>query len=254
MMEELEKLKSENLKGATYITLKSTEILKSAVLKDGYQKAVKLAKEISEAHPSMGSLYNLWAGLVRSGREDSLDFIERFEREFKRASEILVSKTARLMKEAENILTHSYSSVIFKAVSKCDKREISIFCTESRPQMEGVKMAEDLCRQGFEVTLITDAAAASLVREMDMFLIGADWIGEDFLAHKCGTYPIALAAREAGTEVVCVSQSHKMVTGGRFGAKEGSKKELPSGCFKVRNPYFDVTPLELVDQIVTERD
>lgn len=148
-------------------------------------------------------------------------------------------------------------------------KHVSVTACETRPYFQGARLtAWELQREGIPVTLITDAAAGSVLGggEIDTVIVGADRIAAngDF-ANKIGTYPLAVLARRHGVPFYVaapISTIDAAVPSGaaipieQRGPEEvagyGSERWAAPGV-AIRNPAFDVTPAELVTALITER-
>jgi methylthioribose-1-phosphate isomerase len=122
-------------------------------------------------------------------------------------------------------------------------------------------------RCGIPATLITDNAAATLMRagDVDAVIVGADRIAANGdTANKVGTYALAVLAHAHGLPfyVAAPLSTVDLATpeGTVIPIEERSPDEVttvagtrvaPAGI-AVRNPAFDVTPRRLITAIVTE--
>ena len=154
-----------------------------------------------------------------------------------------------------SVATLSWSGTVRDALR--DGSPSRIFVAESRPECEGVRLAESLSEE-YPVTLHTDAASAHVfAREaVDALLVGADTVLPDgSVVNKAGTRVLALAARHEGIPVVVVAASDKCSTRESVNLESGSHAAVYDGDapLDVANPTFDVTPAACVSQIVTER-
>ncbi len=186
---------------------------------------------------------------------------------------------AKLLEDGDVILTHCNAgalatagqgtalSPIYEAIKQGKK--ISVFSDETRPFLQGARLTSwELQKNGVEVTLIADVAAASLMRTglIKKVIVGADRIvsNGDF-ANKIGTYSVALAAREHKIPFYVAAPfstiDWQMKNGSEIPIEERPENEVsyflnqktaPDGI-KIRNPAFDVTPHELVTGIITEK-
>ena len=113
---------------------------------------------------------------------------------------------------------------------------------------------------------------------IDCVVVGADAVDDKGVHNKSGTYMVALAAREAGVPVYALADTTSKISPGMSvrqlaeGAQEeeeeeensadevsegwgtrypGAKGMVESGV-RVRNVYFESTPLDLVTAVVTE--
>ena len=140
---------------------------------------------------------------------------------------------------------------------------------ETRPLLQGGRLTTwELGRMGAPHRLIVDSAAASLLRRgfADAVVVGADRIAANGdTANKIGTFSLALAARHAGVPFVVVAPESTVdvatATGDDIEIEDRGDDEVssfrglrisPPGTRTI-NPAFDVTPVELIDALVTDK-
>ena len=146
---------------------------------------------------------------------------------------------------------------------------IEVFVDESRPLLQGSRLtAWELQRAGVSVTVLTDAMAASLMRErgVDLCIVGADRIAANGdVANKIGTYSLAIVARYHDVPFYVAAPTSTMdpatATGSEIVIEQRDADEVrrignvatapPDIC--AYNPAFDVTPAALISAIVTDR-
>ncbi|MDE3059045.1 MAG: S-methyl-5-thioribose-1-phosphate isomerase [Bacteroidota bacterium] len=148
-------------------------------------------------------------------------------------------------------------------------KNISVYADETRPLLQGARLtAWELQKQRIAVTLITDNAAAFVMKrkKIDLVVVGADRIAANGdTANKIGTYNVAIIAKEHGipfyvaapTSTIDVSLLHgEMIPIEERQANEVTEgfgtRSAPYGV-NVFNPAFDITPGGLITAIVTER-
>jgi methylthioribose-1-phosphate isomerase len=138
-------------------------------------------------------------------------------------------------------------------------RKVHVYVDETRPLLQGSRLtAWELLHAGIPCTLITDATAATLLRQakVDVVLVGADRIcaNGDF-ANKIGTYGLAVLARHHGLPLYVVAPLSTIdpdtATGAAIPIEERDPSEVSSHAAAL-NLAFDVTPHDLVSAIVTE--
>jgi methylthioribose-1-phosphate isomerase len=144
-----------------------------------------------------------------------------------------------------------------------------VYADETRPWLQGARLtAWELVQDEIPVTLITEGAAASLMREgkVSWIIVGSDRIAANGdVANKIGTYSLAVNARHHGVKFMVVAPTStvdmNIASGGEIPIEQRGEDEV-LGCGGQRiaaegagawNPAFDVTPAELVDAIVTEK-
>jgi methylthioribose-1-phosphate isomerase len=185
---------------------------------------------------------------------------------------------AALVPDGATILTHCNAGAlatggygtalgVVRAAVEQGKR-VRVFADETRPYLQGARLtAWELAKDGIDVTVIPDVAAAWLMRrgEITLAIVGADRIAAngDF-ANKIGTYGVALAANEHrvpfyvaaprstvdlatpdGEAIPIEERSSDEVT--RIGDRQIAPLGVPA-----RHPAFDVTPARLVSAFVLE--
>ena len=155
--------------------------------------------------------------------------------------------------------------VVFEAFRRGKRPKV--FACETRPLLQGARLtASELVRAGINATLIADSAAATVINDADVVLVGADRVARNGdAANKVGTLMLAvLAKRSAKPFYVCAPVSTfdaKTRTGEDIVVEERDGDEVrlvkgrriaPQGV-AVFNPAFDVTPARLVAGFVTDR-
>ncbi len=186
---------------------------------------------------------------------------------------------ADLLPEGCTVLTHCNAgglataglgtalSVIYEAHSRGILS--SVYADETRPLLQGARLTSwELQKAGIPVRVLPDSAAASLLRTgiVDAVITGADRVAVNGdSANKIGTYPLALAAFEAGVPFYIVapvstfdplSQDGNNIVIEERGREElavmGDTQILPDGVM-VYNPAFDVTPVKFITSIICEK-
>jgi len=148
-------------------------------------------------------------------------------------------------------------------------RKVHVYVDETRPLLQGSRLtAWELMHAGISCALITDAAAATLMRQakVDVVLVGADRIcaNGDF-ANKIGTYGLAVLARHHGVPFYCAapwsSVDVTLAEGDLIPIEQRAPAEVtvmagrptaPEGM-PALNPAFDVTPARYVTGFITDR-
>jgi methylthioribose-1-phosphate isomerase len=154
--------------------------------------------------------------------------------------------------------------VIRSAVAQGSK--VRVFACETRPLFQGSRLtAWELKRDGIEVTVLADDAAATRMRrgEIDLVLVGADRITPDAVFNKIGTYMHAVCAKHhaipfyvaAPLSTFDLEHTEEDVEVEERDREEiafcGGRRLAPEGVV-VKNEAFDATPISLVSGIITE--
>jgi len=184
-----------------------------------------------------------------------------------------------LLPEGANVLTHCNTGALATGgigtalapiyLAHEQGRNIHVYIDETRPLLQGSRLtAWELQHAGVPSTLITDATAATLMRQakVDIILVGADRIcaNGDF-ANKIGTYGLAVLARHHGVPFYCAAPwstvDVALAEGDLIPIEQRAPLEVtviagrsiaPEGT-TVLNPAFDVTPARYVTGFITDR-
>jgi translation initiation factor 2B subunit (eIF-2B alpha/beta/delta family) len=139
------------------------------------------------------------------------------------------------------VLTHSASATVREALLHTPPEQV--VCTVSAPYEEGRPFAEDLRAAGLDVELVEDAHAEDALARVSLLLVGADTVFRDgAVINKVGTCRLAEAAQEEGVPTIVACEVIKLAPIDSVDAPE----------LREEREVFDVTPPELVDQVVTE--
>lgn len=251
----------------------------AAALAPGADEALRevhtAARALAHARPSMAALANtvayIWAAEAAPSADASRDAGITLARmgDAARAEVALWSRaTGGILTTARpylngTLLTHSRSGTVEHVLTRLAADATAaepraIFVTESRPGGEGGALASVLALAGWRVTLIADMACGLFVGQARAVIVGADSVRADGgVVNKVGTYPLALAARAAGVPLYVLCETRKIAAPEYpLRLEEMDTAELlpqPIPGVTARNPYFDLTPAQLVTGIVSER-
>jgi methylthioribose-1-phosphate isomerase len=210
-------------------------------------------------------------------RQCALDEAEEIRREDTACCHAIGHYGAELLPENCTVLTHCNAGAlacsswgtalgVIRSAVKAGK-QVRVMACETRPLLQGARLTTwELARDGIDVTVITDSMAAQFMRsgKIDAVLVGADRITCDAVFNKIGTYMHAVCARHHGIpfyvaaplstfdgknreqDVVIEERGREEVT------TIGNRLFVPDKA-AVKNPAFDVTPMELVSAIITEK-
>ena len=227
---------------------------------------------LRDARPTAVNL--MWAMDRMEGAEDPTREAKAILQEDAALCQRMADHGAALIGKGEAVLTHCNTGglatagigtalgVIRRAWEQGKVREV--FVDETRPLLQGARLtAWELKKFGIPCTLITDSMAAILMREgrVQRVLVGADRVAAngDF-ANKVGTYGLAVQAAHHGVpfhpvapystvDLACADGTGIPIE--QRDAEEVRRDWSPE--VPVFNPAFDVTPVELVTSLVTDR-
>lgn len=185
---------------------------------------------------------------------------------------------AALLKDGARVLTHCNAGAlatagwgtalgVLRSAVESGKK-ISVIADETRPFLQGARLtAWEMVQENIPVTLITDNMAGYMMAqgEVDAVVVGTDRVAANGdLANKIGTYMVAVLAKRHNIPfyVACPLSTIdlNMATGKDIPIEERCVDEVKGfrdyhwamGGVNIRNPSFDVTPVELVTGLITE--
>lgn len=189
------------------------------------------------------------------------------------------SNGAALLDDGARVLTHCNAGAlataghgtalgVFRSAVEAGKK-ISVIADETRPFLQGARLtAWEMVQENIPVTLISDNMSGHLMShgEIDAVVVGTDRVaGNGDVANKIGTYMVAVLAKRhnipfyvacplstidcsiaSGKDIPIEERPIDEVTGYR-------ECQWAAEGVEVRNPAFDVTPVELVTGLITEK-
>lgn len=224
------------------------------------------AQELVAARPSMAAIANtaarIWdagqSAVLAESRKQQRDMAERLATQDKQTQHALRTHAEKLFPGV--VYTMSRSGTGEDVLRNLGQRHIieRVLIGASLPGGEGVSMGRSLAQSGLDVTLVADTACGLFIGEATCVVLGADSLRADgSLVNKVGSYPLALVAREAGKPVYVLCETLKIAAPDfPLILEEKNPAELlpdPITGFHAHNPYFDVTPAQLISGYVTEQ-
>ena len=158
-----------------------------------------------------------------------------------------------------NVVTLSNSGSVRQVLEAlASTLALRVSCSESRPALEGRRLAAQLAARQIPVIVYSDASIGQALTGADAVIVGADAIAPQWFLNKVGTRMLAASAWQRGLPVYVVASRDKFISAVlaewlvvREEAPSEIWNEPPAGV-TVRNPYFEATPLELVTAVITD--
>jgi translation initiation factor 2B subunit (eIF-2B alpha/beta/delta family) len=255
-------LAADHESGASTILVEVMALLREA-LSSG-QPIVPTARALCRAQPSMAPVWNAaLAACAPDGSSRLAHFAQRAQRApaaIARFALDCFADTPQL-----HLVTLSYSNSVVNVIAHLAKRKgaglhtsVRVSCSESRPALEGRRLAAQLAALEIPVTCYADAAIGHALDDADAAIVGADAIAPEWFLNKVGTRMLAAAAWQRGLPVYVVASRDKFVSAAlaerlvvRGEAASEIWSEPPAGV-TVRNPYFERTPLDLMTAVISD--
>lgn len=278
----IEEIRDNKTDGASSLARRAVRVFKTAAERSQTETAreflleqKEIGKRLISVRPSMAPVANIVTRLLRetvrknrgmdleSVRELTISTVDELVYDSLKAVSEISKYSSRLINDGNKILTHSYSSTVIAALKEIHTthKNIEVVATRSGAGRIGEKTASELAKHGIPVTFIDDTAAGLYISTVDKVMVGADRICADGrVVNGIGTYQLALASEKAGIPFYVLCETLKFDAMLKSDDVELEEKEpsevieagrLPPEV-RVKNPYFDITPLELITAIVTE--
>jgi ribose 1,5-bisphosphate isomerase len=266
-------LRADTVSGAAVVGRLAAEVVRRAAVRvnAGSQEELRWAMgevvvKVMEAQPAMAPLVSLACDVldavedaydVEGGRHLAAQAAQAFRSGLETRAQAVAARAATLLPANGTVATVSSSSTVRAALLHgAESRELRVLCLESRPFSEGQMLAESLAKAGIAVVYAVDAAAATLISDCDMVLLGADSIGDAGIVNKIGSASLAEPAHRLGVPVHVISDETKILPLGfpqhlRDDRPGEEVWRAPAGV-RVWNRYFESLPLEWVTSVVTE--
>ena len=138
------------------------------------------------------------------------DYSLRVTRDSTEAMAKIAAHAERII-EGGQFMTHSRSSTLLHFLIRLRGRTgLLIYVTQSRPGAEGRLLAGELAVAGIPAVLIEDAESMKYLPRTSALLVGADAVIPGGVVNKVGTHMMALAAKELGIPVYCLTETTKI--------------------------------------------
>lgn len=123
----------------------------------------------------------------------------------------IVERTGEITHKIRAVMLHSHSGMVLEVVKRSCSRDTKVFISEGRPECEGLKVAQILAEAGMTVDCFPDDARMKMLAEVEIVLLGTDWLGERDFLNKIGSRSLADGASAMNKPVFVVAEASKMV-------------------------------------------
>ncbi len=269
---EINKLKADKISGSEEIVRKAIQIIKKEIDNDPtrYGKIIDLVEMLRAViiiKKEMSALRNVLIYFIDFFQKGVAveDLAERVIGKMDDQRNNVNDKLLPIISKCKNIMTFSRSSTIMYSLRKLSEQvgkdklpDLTVF--ESRPALEGKKLALEATEMGYKVNYLVDAAMsmAIITLKPDLVLIGADTIFPNGnVVNKIGCQALALFAYQNKIPFYVVSSSLKLLLKAipfsiqSYSSSDIWSKDKPEGV-KIYNPYFEIIPKKLIRGYVTE--
>ncbi len=245
--------------GASVLIDWALEFLRSHTdVRNGNLLVSNLERQLKQTQAGIPSLVNLCRLIQDELNETGSVSLaaERLEQRRIEHKRKVIAQGTRLVCEAENIISISYSGLVRNCLisAKAEGAEPTLFIGEGRPKMEGLLLATELASKGIKCYVFPDIAFREHLEKVRLVMVGADAVFDDTFINKIGTCVLLDTCKSAGIKTSLIYDFTKIVP------PELKPSELPlhnpteiTGVSKmpdnlyVINRYFEEVSLSLID-------
>ncbi|GAM21467.1 hypothetical protein SAMD00019534_046420 [Acytostelium subglobosum LB1] len=194
------------------------------------------------------------------------------------ADRVITKYGVSKIKDGDVILTYASSHVVEMIIQQAQKegKKFRVIVVDSRPKHEGKELLHRLVRQGVKCTYILLNAISYIMKEVTKVFVGAcSILSNGNLLSRAGTALVASMAHFYNVPFIVCCETYKFTEKAQLDsicsndlgdpndlASNLSEKELLSDSIlkdwknidnlKLLNPMYDLTPIELIDMVITE--
>jgi translation initiation factor eIF-2B subunit delta len=275
--ETIEEIRRMQTHSSSVVAVKATEALTELLDRDyrnveGYERDLERnAGALRRANPSHASLHKAMrevvdnvlgeADTVEAAKSRTREEIDRIVEGIETGKHRAAARAATTFEDGETVLTHDFSTTVLEAVevAAAEGCHLTAYVTEARPRYLGRKTARRLAEMDrVEPHLLVDSAAGHVLDRCDRVVVGMTCIVGETLYNRVGTFPLVAAASVADVPVTVVGSESKIIESDFvFENEEREPTEVirePVEGVRIENPAYDATPMELIDEVVTDED
>lgn len=278
----IDEIRNDKVNGASYLANQAVEAIKIATeysqvgtIEEFLVEQKEIGRRLVSARPAMAPVTNIISRLLNviamiaqgmdleSLRKLTFSEADRMKKDLQRAAVQIAQYGSQLIYNNDKIMTHSYSATVMAVLKEAFSRygNIEVTVTRSGPGRTGEIIAQEMGACGIPTIFIDDTAIGLYISTVNKVMVGADRICADGrIVNGIGTYQIALVSKQANIPFYVVCDTLKFdprLKGNEVDLKEKEPSEVVEPTIlppevRIRNPYFDITPPELISEIVTE--
>ena len=277
----VEDIRDLRIQGATNIAIEGikafsslTERIEVSTLDDLFTKLEKARQSLATARATEPALRNGLRYIIynlkqnASSIQEAKKIVNNFSLEYvnllKESKKKVISYGAHRIKDGSTIMTHCHSSLSTGIVLEAHRqgKDVTVFCTETRPLYQGRITAKEFVDAGIPTTQVVDSAMRWVINRhnVDMVITGADAItSQGTVINKIGTRLLALAAREMDvpfyTAINLLKYDPETSIGKLSEIEMRSPSEIwenPPEGLNFLNPAFETVSHDLIDAIISE--
>jgi len=249
--EILEKIKTIKIQGARNVAKAALEAYFLLPFKDSKEKLIS-------SRPTEPMMFHVLE-LAEKGisKNEILNHFDFSQKEINK-------HVSNSINNGDIIFTHCHSTNVVNALiySKKKNKKFKVYNTETRPLFQGRKTARELKRNGIDVTMFVDSAAAFAIEKenkedniyVNKIFLGSDALLKKGIINKIGSGMFAELAHKNKVPVYVIADSWKF-TKNKLKLEQRSINEVWDKApknMKIKNPAFEFVKRKYISGIITE--
>ena len=267
---QLDAIARDRSSGAAELALRAITALQAWLRrhpKPTESELLEIARIILRAQPSMASILRVANEVclaIGGGRPAAMLSREmaNFHSHWRKAPSRIAQFFCRWLSGGPRryVITYSYSSTVAESLIRARNHIKEVFCSESRPGCEGIKLARRLAHAQINTTVMTDACLFTQTQPGCLLVLGADAVLHAGVAAKVGSRVLTRRHRSIGGTTIFLADTAKFwPERGRnslrwmptFGPSHEVWKGPPTKV-SIYNPYFERVPFSHQLRLLTE--
>ncbi len=196
--------------------------------------------------------------ILNGGKQNSLtDYIIKFIKKNDENYKMIFRKAFNVLSKYKTVLTISHSKTLIKIFELWKKScsDLKVIICESRPDYEGILMADEISKLKIKTEVIPESMSGKLIKEVDAVILGADQIlSNGNIINKTGSRMLSVLAKYHKIPVYVLASSDKIVNKkivNHEKLKQDQDTTIKNKSVKFRNENFEEIEKELISKIFT---
>jgi translation initiation factor eIF-2B subunit delta len=269
-------IQEDLLSGAAEIALRAISIFHTVLKLDDSDNAatvrmhlIQTAQALLDAQPAMAPVFHLCNHILfatdncttaQELKTECLVALDYYEKKLCDDVAKIADYVLDVIPPGGLVFAYSFSSTVVSCLLHARARGhyFRVACTESRPSMEGRKLASRLAAGNIEVLYTYDTAMGLVLPNCGVALMGCDCVGAPGLVNKAGSLLLALACKDMSVPLYALASTNKFVAEDRLFEFENHERpgsevwdDVPAGV-RVLNRQFELIPVASINAIITE--
>lgn len=258
--QDLDKILKDKSSGSTHLLSKVHKLIRK--YSNSTESILFILKAVKKQYPEFAILneYSKRIELLLHNDDTSalINFLHNYEQSQTENILKIYYKNENILKDINSVVTLSNSKTVETVLCLMSERNIlsKVCIAESRPKLEGRKLARKLCLKGINVELFADFSAAMYIKQCDAVIIGSDSVlVNGNVINKTGSLVLSILAKENRIPFYALAAKDKFLALETLLLSAKPSPELwkfEHPKLKIRNHHFEIIDSNYITKILTE--